>query len=129
MTRGAVLSKFVGVRCTVEELDRLDDLRRTRGIENRSDALRTLVREATARPVEASPLPVTQQREVQALVDDGFARNEGEALSALVSLGLREFRRIHVEDTRALHDAAREQQDRAKARQAADREGRDRLER
>ncbi len=123
------VTRFLGVRLSDEEARRLDEFRRNRGIESRSDAIRALLRESegTARP--APELPPTVQHEVEELVEDGWAHDEEGALTLLTTLGMQELSRLHADRMPALRGAARSHRDRHLSRRKADREGRGLLER
>ncbi len=118
------LTQFVGVRLTEEELRHLDEVQRSRGLGTRSDAVRALVRAAAAPAAPELPLPPSVAREVEEMVEDGWAREAGEALTLLATLGYQEFSRLHSEGSSALRGAARASQERHRARRKADREGR-----
>jgi Ribbon-helix-helix protein, copG family len=123
------LTQFLGVRLTDEELRQLDEFQRARGIATRSDAVRKLVRDAAEVAPPAPPLPLTVQRELEEMVEDGWARNEEGALTLLATLGLQELSRLHADRMPALRGAARASRERHPARRKADREGRGLLER
>jgi hypothetical protein len=123
------LSAFLGVRLTDEELRQLDDFQRLRKIETRSDAVRTLVREAVGGAEKPSFLPLSVQRELEEIVEDGWARSEEEALTLLTTLGFQELSRLHADRVPALRGAARATRERHLARRKAAREGRGLLER
>jgi hypothetical protein len=118
------LSQFLGVRLTREELDRLDEFQRARGIATRSDAIRTLVREGAEKAPAAPALPLSVQRELEEIVEDGWSQSEGEALTLLTTLGFQELVRLHVDRASALRGAAREARERHVTRRKASREGR-----
>lgn len=121
--------RFLGVRLTQEELEHLDRHGASIGSTNRSETVRALVRSATEPTPEQEGLPPSLREELSLLVEDGWAPDEGAALTAVLTLGLQEFARTHAERIPSLRQAARESAERRKARKAADREGRDLLER
>ena len=123
------LSLFLGVRLTEEELRQLDEFQRARKIGTRSDAVRTLVQEASGGPSSAPALPLSVQRELEEIVEDGWARSEEEALTLLTTLGFQELSRLHADRVPALRGAARATRERHLARRKASREGRGLLER
>jgi hypothetical protein len=123
------LTQFLGVRLTDEELHQLDEFQRSRGIATRSDAVRTLVREAQEKAPAGPTLPLSVQRELEEIVEDGWARSEDEALTLLATFGFQEFSRLHADRIPALRGAARANRERHLARRKADREGRGLLER
>jgi hypothetical protein len=128
-TASPTLTQFLGVRLTDEELRRLDEFQRTRRIGTRSDAVRRLVLEAREKPTEAPALPLSVQRELEEIVEDGWARSAEEALTLLATLGFQELSRLHADRVPALRGAARATRERSMARRKADREGRGLLER
>jgi len=123
------MTQFLGVRLTEEELRDLDEFQRTRKIATRSDAVRTLVREAREKAPTAPTLPLSVQRELEEVVEDGWARSEDEALTLLATFGFQELSRLHADRVPALRGAARANRERHLARRKADREGRGLLER
>ena len=123
-------TKFVGLRLSAEELERLDAWRLDHGSPSRSHAVRALIGATGSAPAAAaSELPVVLRAKLEALVEDGYARDEDGALTLVLTLGLDALHRLHVEQWRELRRAAREDVDRSRARRRADREGRDLLER
>ena len=125
----ASADRFLGVRLTSEELDRLDRYRELSGTETRSDAVRTLVRLADRTEAETPELPPTVRAELEQLVEDGFARDLSAALQIALTLGLQEYARVYAERLPALRRAARETVNRRTSRRQADREGRRLLDR
>jgi hypothetical protein len=123
------LTRFLGVRLSEEESRLLDEFRHVRGIENRSDAVRALLRESSASGRPAAKLPPTVQQEILELVEDGWAHSEEGALTLLATLGMQELSRLHADKVPALRGAARSARDRHLTRKKADREGRGLLER
>ncbi len=123
-------TKFVGLRLTSEELERLDTWRTEHGSPSRSHAVRALI--GATGPV-AGPrgldLPVTLRSKLETLVDDGYARDVDGALTLVLTMGLDSLHRLHVEQWRELRKAARETSDRSRDRKRVDREGRGLLER
>ena len=122
-------TRFLGVRLTPEELDRLDRLGRKLESPTRSDAVRALVRAADRLSVPRLELPAALDAQLDELVDDGWAENRGAALTLALNLGLSELAKVHGERMPELHRRARDLGDRSRSRRDADREGRDRLER
>ncbi len=121
--------RFVGVRLTAEELEALDRRREEIGSANRSEAIRSLVRGASASAAAGLELPASLREQLEVLVEDGWASDAEGALTAVLTLGLQEFARTHTERLSKLRQAARDGAERRKARSAADREGRGLLER
>ncbi len=127
-TPGAT-TRFLGVRLSEEELSLLDRLRDDRSFENRSDAIRALVREGAPPSRTAIDLPTTVLNELEELVEDGYAHDVHGLLDAIVALGLKEMVRTHTESLPAMREHARAVRDRRANRRRADREGRGLLER
>ena len=125
----AGLSEFLGVRLTAEELRELEEFRRSRGIETRSDAVRTLVRESGERAVPPLRLPASLHHQIEELVEDGWAHSEGEALNLLATMGADAMSRLHTEKIPAMRGEARALRDRRAARRGASHKGREFLER
>jgi Arc/MetJ-type ribon-helix-helix transcriptional regulator len=125
----AGLTQFLGVRLTEEELRELDEYQRSRGIETRSDAVRTLVRESKERAVPPLRLPASVMHQIEELVEDGWAHTEEEALNLLTTMGMETVSRVHTEGVPALRGAARNLRDRHQARRSATHKGREYLER
>lgn len=120
---------FLGVRLTLEESDLLDRFQRARGLPNRSEAVRALVRAAdrlAERPLE---LPATLENEIEEIAADGYGGDRDAALAVVLNFGLAELERVHAERFSALRRHAKELADRAAARKGADREAGERLER
>jgi Arc/MetJ-type ribon-helix-helix transcriptional regulator len=122
-------TQFLGVRLTLEELDRLDRLRRTLESPTRSDAVRALLRAADRISQPALEVPAALEAQLDELVDDGWAGDRGEALTLALNLGLSELAKIHGERMDALHRRAKDLGERDRARRRADREGGGLLER
>ncbi|MGI0067754.1 MAG: ribbon-helix-helix domain-containing protein [Thermoplasmata archaeon] len=118
------VSRFLGVRLSIEEEGRLEEFRRARGFSNRSEAVRALVREGAEDRRGAADLPITLRGELEELVEDGYARSVTEALSVAVSYGLAEIARQHGERWTELRSHARDLASPRRGRDAADREGR-----
>lgn len=116
--------RFLGVRLTQEEVERLDQWREQSGTETRSEAVRALVRLSERTAAETPELPPTVQAELEQLVEDGFARDVPAALDTVLTLGLQEFARVYAERLPALRRVARDNADRRTSRRRADREGR-----
>ncbi|HZY92449.1 MAG TPA: ribbon-helix-helix domain-containing protein [Thermoplasmata archaeon] len=116
--------RFLGVRLTQEEVERLDQWREQSGTETRSEAVRALVRLSERTAAETPKLPPTVQAELEQLVEDGFARDVPAALDTVLTLGLQEFARVYAERLPALRRVARDNADRRTSRRRADREGR-----
>ena len=122
--------RFLGVRLTQEELDRLDGWRTAHGNPSRSDAVRALLRAPDPAPAPgAVELPVSLRAQLEELVEDGWATNEAAALTVALTMGLEQVARLHAERLPALKRRAREHADRSDQRRRADREGRGLLER
>ena len=120
----APATHFLGVRLTAEEESLLEKFRTTRKLANRSDAVRALVREATEPRTPVVELPATLRNELEELVEDGYARDADSAMVLVLTLGIRELARTHVEHVPALRDHARSAHERNTGRNRADREGR-----
>ncbi|MCI4363202.1 MAG: ribbon-helix-helix domain-containing protein [Thermoplasmata archaeon] len=123
------LPYFLGVRLSEEELRALDEYQRKESAPSRSDAVRRLVRGLATPAPAAHPLPVSVERELGELVEDGWVTSEETALTLLLELGLREFSRLHAEQLPALRGAARGLSERSRTRKRADRASRGLLER
>ncbi|HEV2519051.1 MAG TPA: hypothetical protein VGX00_00310 [Thermoplasmata archaeon] len=121
--------RFLGVRLTADELEQLDRHGVSIGSPNRSETVRALVRGVQGPSSERPELPPSLRGELDVLVEDGWATDEGAALTAVLALGLQEFARTHAERIPGLRQAARASAERRKARKTADREGRGLLER
>lgn len=117
-------SRFLGVRLTLEEARRLDELRATRGLASRSDAVRALLREGPREATGAVDLPVTRRRELESLVEEGYFTTVQAALEHALEAGLAELVRTHTEGFSALRRHAREARGERDGRRRADREGR-----
>ncbi len=123
-------SRFLGVRLTLEEERRLEGFRTARGLESRSEAIRLLLREAgTTPPAPTLEIPVTRQRELESLVEDGYFSSVQAALEHALEAGLAELVRTHAEGLTALRRHARETRSEKDERRRADREGRELLRR
>ncbi|MGA7924250.1 MAG: hypothetical protein WCA77_09780 [Thermoplasmata archaeon] len=121
--------RFLGVRLTADEVDKLDRFQRAQGLATRSDAVRALVRVAEVARPEGLELPVTLRAQLETIVEDGWASDAEGALTLAVHLGLNELSRLHGERLPALRRAARDVGDRQTRRRRAAREGRGLLER
>jgi Arc/MetJ-type ribon-helix-helix transcriptional regulator len=120
----APATHFLGVRLTSEEESLLDQFRRTHELANRSDAVRTLVREAAKERPFGTELPATLRNELEELVEEGYAPDFDGAPALAVHLGISEMARTHGERMSALRDHARATHERRQGRRRADREGR-----
>ena len=120
----APATRFLGVRLTSEEESLLDGFQRDHGLSTRSDAVRALVRTASAPSPESVELPPTLRGELEEVVENGYARDLEGALALLATLGLTELARTHSERLPALRDRARSVKDRREGRRRADQEGR-----
>jgi len=120
----APATRFLGVRLTSEEESQLDGFQRDHGFPTRSDAVRALVRTASAPPPESVDLPPTLRGELEEVVENGYARDLEGAIALVTSLGLTELARTHSERLPALRDHARSVKERREGRRRADREGR-----
>jgi len=120
----APATRFLGVRLTAEEASLLDRIRTTRGLPNRSDAVRQLVRQAAEPRPTGLELPATLRNELEELVEDGYARDLDGALTLVLHLGLAELVRTHSERLPSLRASARSAGERKAGRRRADREGR-----
>jgi len=121
--------RFLGVRLTPEEERRLEEYRLDRGLPNRSEAVRGLLRDASAPRADLVELPATQRRELDALVEDGYFSSVRAAVEAALELGLRELVVTHREGLAELRRHARELRERGDRRRRVDREGRELLRR
>jgi len=120
----APATRFLGVRLTSEEESLLDGFQRDHGLSTRSDAVRALVRTASAPSPESVELPPTLRGELEEVVENGYARDLEGAIALVTSLGLTELARTHSERLPALRERARSVKDRREGRRRADREGR-----
>jgi hypothetical protein len=119
---------FLGVRLTLEELDRLDRFQKTSESPTRSDAVRALVRAADRLAESPLELPTAIDLEIEELAADGYAGDKDAALTVVLHLGLAELAKTHGERMAGMRRNARDLRDRKAARQDADREARERLE-
>ena len=120
----APVTRFLGVRLSLEEESLLERFRTANELPNRSEAVRAMVRGTTeARPADVS-VPATLRNEMEELVEDGYARDLDSAVTLVLTLGLGELGRIHAERIAALRDHARTSAGRREGRRRADREGR-----
>lgn len=125
----ASVDRFLGVRLTTEELDRLDRFGRSLGTSNRSESVRALLRASEREAPGRAEVPIGLRDEIESLVEDGWAPNWDAALSTVLTLGLREFPKIFAKDLPRLRQRARDQAARRTARRSAAREGEGFLER
>lgn len=116
--------RFLGVRLTPEEEALLERYRAERGIKNRSEAVRALLRDTGGLGAGRVALPVSRLRELEDLVEDGYFSTLESALEQGLEAGLRELVRTHTEGVPALRRLARESRERSERRRRADREGR-----
>jgi Arc/MetJ-type ribon-helix-helix transcriptional regulator len=118
------VTRFLGVRLTLEEVSLLEQFRSANELTTRSDAVRALVRGAAAsRPADVT-VPETLRNELEELVEDGYVRDLDSAVTLVLTLGLSELGRIHAERLAALRDHARSTAGRRASRRRADHEGR-----
>jgi Arc/MetJ-type ribon-helix-helix transcriptional regulator len=122
-------SEFLGVRLTLDELRALDAFQKERGFGSRSDAVREVLRRLSGRVDAGGELPVSVRGELEDLVEDGWARDPSEALTLVVTLGLRELSRLHSERVPSLRRAARELTHRRESRRRWDSRAREMLDR
>ena len=122
-------SRFLGVRLRAEEEERLEAFRRARGFSRRSEAVRAIVREAAADRSGTVEIPPTVREELTELVENGFARDFGEAVRLSIELGLTELVRRHVDRLARLRVHARDLAERRRGRDRMDREARELLRR
>jgi hypothetical protein len=121
--------RFLGVRLTPEELERLDRFGQSQGSSSRSDAVRELVRAADRVALGQPEIPVGLQAHLEEIIEDGWARDMGEALTLVLTMGFEGLSRLHTEKVPALRKAARDGAARRAGRRGAEREGRGLLER
>ncbi|HEV2429218.1 MAG TPA: hypothetical protein VGV64_05155 [Thermoplasmata archaeon] len=121
--------RFLGVRLTREELERLDRFGVSNGSRSRSESVRALVRASEHPATQRTDLPIGLEGQLETVVEDGWARSFEAALSLVVTLGLQELSRIHGERLPGLRERAREGASRRRTRQAADRSGQGLLDR
>ena len=122
--------RFLGVRLTSAELDRLDAWRTAHGNPSRSEAVRALL--GAPDQVEkpgAVEVPVSLRAKLEEIVEDGWATSEDGALTLVLTLGLGELSKLHTSRLPELRKHAREQSTRTRERRRVDREGRGLLER
>jgi Arc/MetJ-type ribon-helix-helix transcriptional regulator len=118
------VTRFLGVRLTLEEVSLLEQFRTANELPTRSDAVRTLVRGTVEhRPADVA-VPETLRNELEELVEDGYVRDLDSAVTLVLTLGLSELGRIHAERLAALREHARSTAGRRASRGRADREGR-----
>ena len=120
---------FLGVRLSAEEVAALDRLRTTLGLPNRSEVVRHMVRSAQEPVTHLPELPVGLVTQLEEIVEDGWAKDAGEALTLVLTLGLAELSRLHTERLPALRRAARTAAEKRADRRRAERGGRGLLER
>ena len=122
--------RFLGVRLTPEELERLDQWRIAHGTPSRSEAVRALLGAPDVpRGPGAVELPTSLRAKLEEVVEDGWAASEDGALTLVLTLGLSELERLHGQRLPALRKHAREQSEMTRQRRRVDREGRGLLER
>jgi hypothetical protein len=97
--------RFLGVRLTSEEEARLESFRAERGLDNRSEAVRALLKDAAPSRARIAELPATRLRELEELVAN------------------------HRDGLPELRKHAREMRERGEKRRRAVREGRELLRR
>ena len=122
-------SYFLGVRLTPEEVERLDQFQKSREVENRSEAVRLLVRQSTEVAPPSVEFPVLLRAELEDAVEDGWVQTMDEAVTLSITLGLQELGRLHAEKLPTYRRAARETVGRSERRRRAEREGRKLLDR
>ena len=115
--------KFLGVRLTSEELDRLYRFGAAVGTSSRSEAVRALLRASKRLESGREELPIGVHEQIETLVEDGWARSQDEALTLALTLGLQELSRLYGERLPSLRQHARAGAERRKARRSAEREG------
>jgi hypothetical protein len=115
---------FLGVRLTAEEESLLEKFRTDHKLANRSQAVRALVRGGTEPRAPTTELPATLRNELEELVEDGYAHDVAGAMVLVLTLGIRELARTHVEHVSTLREHARSANERRTGRTRADREGR-----
>ncbi|MCI4354885.1 MAG: hypothetical protein L3K06_05915 [Thermoplasmata archaeon] len=122
--------RFLGVRLTQGELERLDAWRVAHGTASRSEAVRALLSapEKVAGP-SALDVPVSLRGKLEEIVEDGWASSVDGALTLVLTMGLGELTKLHTDRLPALRKHARDQSDRTRERRKGDREGRGLLER
>lgn len=121
--------RFLGVRLSAEEIDRLDRFGSSVGSANRSESVRALLRASEQAAPERGEVPVALRAELEALVEDGWAPNWAAALTLVLTLGLRELPRLYADELPRLSERARDRAARRRARRSAAREGAGYLER
>jgi Arc/MetJ-type ribon-helix-helix transcriptional regulator len=121
--------RFLGVRLTSEEEARLESFRAERGLDNRSEAVRALLRDAAPSRARIAELPATRLRELEELVEDGYFSTVEAAVEYALEAGLRELVANHRDGVPELRKHAREMRERGEKRRRAVREGRELLRR
>jgi len=123
--------RFLGVRLTQSELERLDAWRTAHGNRSRSEAVRALLVSAPDSTTEpgAFDVPISLRGKLEEIVEDGWASSVDGALTLVLTMGLGELTKLHTDRLPALRKHARDQSDRTHARRRGDREGRGLLER
>jgi Arc/MetJ-type ribon-helix-helix transcriptional regulator len=123
------VGRFLGVRLTAEEVDRLERFRTERGLATRSEAIRALLESAGEPRARTAELPATRLRELEDLVEDGYFSTLDGAVESALEAGLRELVATHRDGLAELKRHAREMRERGDRRRRAAREGRELLRR
>jgi hypothetical protein len=121
--------RFLGVRLSAEEIERLDRFGSSVGTSNRSESVRALLRASERAGPDRADVPIGLRDEIETLVEDGWAPTWEAALTLVLTLGLREIPRLYGEELPRLSERARDRAARRRARRSAAREGAGYLER
>ncbi len=139
MRHRSLEERYLGVRLSAEELERLDRVVDERNFANRSEAIRHLLREASQpgeplrAPGERAPrgrmveVPVTLHRELERSVENGYSSGLTAALEKALERGLevlaeRRSQRVETE-RRTAELLAKEEAARRGASQEGERQG------
>ena len=81
----APADRFLGVRLTLEELDRLDRFGSSVGTTTRSESVRALLRASEREGPDRAEVPVGLRDEIETLVEDGWAPTWEAALTLVLT--------------------------------------------
>jgi hypothetical protein len=119
----ASATRFLGVRLSLEELERLDQFGRQVGAANRSESVRALLRASERTAPGRDEVPIGLREEIEILVEDGWASSWDAALTLVLTMGLRELPKLYAQELPSLGQRARDRAARRRVRRTADRTG------